>query len=270
MAPSRTAPTPDFLIVGAMKAGTTTLYRDLCLHPEIYMPAEKEPETLVRLGGDLARIADDYRSLFRFAPPNAVKGEASTAYTKRPMHEGVAQRALQICGPDLRIVYLRRDPVKRIVSHYKHAVGLGETDLPFEEAVEQDPLYVDISRYDWQIEPWLEAFGETAVLQLQFEDYIRDRRSVARKVCAHLGADPERLPPVDEDAAFNASDDKPVARSGLGRAIVASRFYQRIAKPFVPASLRDRARDALLPKARPSEVNLTSEFLADLIRRTST
>ena len=52
---------PDFLIIGAMKAGTTTLYRDLELHPQIFLPQEKEPETLVSLGDDLLAMAADYR-----------------------------------------------------------------------------------------------------------------------------------------------------------------------------------------------------------------
>ncbi|WP_396593044.1 sulfotransferase family protein [Brevundimonas sp. R86498] len=251
-------PLPDFLIVGAMKAGTTTLYRDLSLHPDIHMPAEKEPETLVGFDGDLARIRRDYASLFRFAPAGSVRGEASTAYTKRPLYEGVAARAREVCGPALRIIYLRRDPVKRIVSHYKHAVGLGQTDLPFDAAVRTDPLYVSISRYDWQISPWIEAFGEDAVLQLEFETYVRDRQGVTKRACAHLGVDPERLPSVDADAAFNASDYKPVARAGLARAIVESRLYQRLAKPLLPEALRERARQTL-PKAEPVEVVVTDE-----------
>ena len=249
-----------------MKAGTTTLYRDLSLHPDIYMPPEKEPETLVKLGGDAARIIRDYASLFRFAPVGAIRGEASTAYTKRPKHEGVADMARQVCGPELRIVYLRRDPLKRIISHYKHAFGSGETSLSFEDAVQSDPLYVAISRYDWQIQPWLDAFGSEGVLQLSFEDYVKDRQGVARQVCAHIGINPDRLPPVNDNAAFNASDNKPVARSRLTQALVASRFYQRIAKPLIPASLRDRARNTL-PKAPPVEVILSAESRSALMSR---
>ena len=90
---------PDFLIVGAMKAGTTTLYRDLSGHPGIYLPEEKEPETLVRFGNDEAAILRDYKSLLGRSPKGALTGEASTVYTKRPLHEGVAERAWRICGP---------------------------------------------------------------------------------------------------------------------------------------------------------------------------
>lgn len=250
---------PDFLIVGAMKAGTTTLYRDLCLHPDIHMPAEKEPETLVRFGDDMDAARRDYASLLRFAKPGAIRGEASTAYTKRPRNEGVAERARVLLGPELKLVYLRRDPIKRIISHYKHDIGLGYTRQSFEAAVTHDPLYLAISRYDWQIAPWIAAFGEPAVLQLDFETYVRDRQEVARRVCAHIGVDPHRLPPVNDNAAFNASDHKPVARSSLTRALVASRLYQRVAKPFIPTALRDRARQAL-PKAEPVEVTVTPEM----------
>lgn len=84
---------PDFLIIGAMKAGTTTLYRDLVDHPNIFLPEQKEPNTLVMYGSDMRRIIDDYASLFARSPQDAICGEASTAYTKRPDNEGVAARA---------------------------------------------------------------------------------------------------------------------------------------------------------------------------------
>lgn len=254
--PPRSSHLPDFLIVGAMKAGTTTLYRDLAPHPEIFLPAEKEPETLVRFGDHVDAVRRDYRSLFAPAPKGAIKGEASTAYTKRPTFDGAAAMAKHLCGPDLKIIYLRRDPVKRIVSHYKHAVVEGATDLPFQAAIEADPLYIAISRYDWQIAPWIEAFGEAAVLQLEFETYVHDRQGVAGQVCTFIGADPAKLPAIAPDIAFNASDHKAVARSGLARNLLESRLYQRILKPLISPNLRDRAR-ALLPKAGVVDVTLS-------------
>ncbi len=89
---------PDFLVVGAMKGGTTTLYFDLGAHPDLHLPEPKEPEVLVR-HADPAAIREAYAAHFRNARPGQLCGEASTVYTKRPDHEGVAERARQASGP---------------------------------------------------------------------------------------------------------------------------------------------------------------------------
>ena len=257
---------PDFLIIGAMKAGTTTLFRDLSGHPGLFLPEEKEPETLVRFGDRDDQIRADFASLFARADAAHLCGEASTAYTKRPDNEGVAARALRICGPNLRLIHLTRNPVGRAVSHYKHDVGQKYQDKPFDEAVRRDHRYVDYSRYAWQLAPWVEAFGEDALLRLSFEDYVRDRHGTAQRVCAFLGLDPALLPPLEEDKAFNASDGKPVATNAVTRALVGSRFYQRRLKNLVPQNLRHRAYHLLLPKAPKLVVTIddaTRNFLEE-------
>ena len=257
---------PDFLVIGAMKAGTTTLYRDLERHPDVFLPQEKEPETLVRFGDDAAAIARDYRSLFRGARPDQVRGEASTAYTKRPDAEGVAQRALDICGPGLRIVYLMRDPVRRLVSHYRHEYGLGETDLAFADALVRHDRYFDYGRYAWQIEPWLAAFPRENFLFLDFEAYVADRPAALDLVCRHVGIDPVRMPEPEEARAFNKSEGKPVARGLAGR-LVGSPLYQRGLKRVVPRMLREKAMNTLLPRARDATADLSSETENELRAR---
>ncbi|MEZ5841292.1 MAG: sulfotransferase [Hyphomicrobiales bacterium] len=260
------APVPDFLIIGAMKAGTTTLYRDLIGHPGLHLPEEKEPETLVRHGDDRAAILADYRSLFSHARPGQLCGEASTAYTKRPLHAGVAERAREICGPNLRLVHLTRAPMKRIISHFKHEYGLGAVGADINHEVLADPKFVDWSRYDWQLEPWIAVFGEEALLRLSFEDYISDRVGTVSRVLSHLGLDLARMPELRLDRAFNASDNKPTA-AGLYGSFVNSRFYQRTVKPNVPWYLRDAVARAILPKKKMPPTNLSPSVRAELERR---
>src|SRR5262245_34426917 len=84
---------PDFLIVGAMKAGTTSLHRDLNLHPQIFLPEEKEPEGLCHDRVLSARGRRRYARLFRPSRAGQMRGEASTAYTKLPEWQGVPARA---------------------------------------------------------------------------------------------------------------------------------------------------------------------------------
>ncbi|MGV8833394.1 MAG: sulfotransferase family protein [Devosia sp.] len=257
---------PDFLIIGAMKAGTTTLFRDLVHHPQLYMPAEKEPETLTKFAGDADAIAQDYRSLFGRTAPGQIKGEASTAYAKRPDHEGVAIQALDTCGPKLKLIYLTRDPIRRIVSQYRHEYGLGEVDEDIDTAVLKHHRYVAYSRYDWQIEPWRVAFGDSNLLVLSFEDYIANRQKIGRRVCSFLGVDPDRLPPVETDRAFNANEGKLVPQ-GIWKEVVASLWYQRLAKPLLPRAIRDGLANRVLSPARASQDQLSPQTEAMLKTR---
>ncbi|QDZ10715.1 sulfotransferase family protein [Devosia ginsengisoli] len=256
---------PDFLIVGSMKAGTTTLYRDLVQHPDIFLPQEKEPETLVRFGEDDRAILEDYRSLMRPAATGQICGEASTAYTKRPDHEGVAERALRICGAKLKIIYLTREPISRIVSQYRHELALGLVQEPLNQAVLANGRYVAYSRYDWQLAPWLAALGPDNVLVLRFEDYVARRAETVGRICQFLGVS---APAGDFDRAFNTSEGKMVPR-GLWKAVVASRFYQRQIKPLVPVGMRERMAGRVLTPVQQQVGELepqTRERLAEALR----
>jgi hypothetical protein len=249
---------PAFLIIGAMKAGTTTLYRDMSAHPDVFLPQDKEPDVLVK-HDRLADMRREYASLFRSAAKGQMTGEASTAYTKRPTHEGVAGKALALCGPDLKLIYIRRDPVKRIVSQYQHERQHGFISLPFDQALRAIPRLVDYSRYDWQVAPWIAAFGAGNVLQLDLEHYSRDRLDTLDRVCTFLGLDASRMRRIDKQAAYNRGDEQKKIENPVLRAIILSRFYQRGLKNLVPRGLRDRGRKVLLRPPRIEAVHATDE-----------
>lgn len=246
---------PNFLIIGAMKAGTTTLYDDLCRFSSVYMPPEKEPEGLLQ--ADEPAQLRRYERCFSAAKAGQLVGEASTAYAKRPEHEGVAETAARILGRDLKVIYLMRDPVRRIVSQYQHEVGLGLEQRPISTAVREDPRYVAFSRYGYQIEPWLDVFGAEQICLLNFEAYVARRSETLARVAAFLGID-EPIP-AELGGARNASSGKAVAKGLWGR-VARSQFYLYRIKPYLPISLRDAAKDRLLPKAvEASDQRLDSE-----------
>lgn len=242
---------PSFLLIGAMKAGTTTLYADLARHPEIFLPEQKEPETLTRFT-DPESIRSDYRSLLRRARLGQICGEASTAYTKRPVFEGVADRALEILGPNLRLIYLRRNPLSRIISQYRHDVQQRRTSLPFSQALREKPEYIDFSRYDWQLAPWRACFGDASILDLSLETYAATREKTVRRVLQHIGVDPRRLSGLDATQIVNSASEMKQIDNPLLNTLIRSKAYQRGIKPLIARSLRGRARQAIL--ARPLEV----------------
>ncbi|MEO0422129.1 MAG: sulfotransferase [Pseudomonadota bacterium] len=235
-----------FLLIGAMKSGTTALFDDVVTHPAIHAPSMKEPADLtddaVLTEAGLAR----YLKIFDGAPREAWCAEASTAYTKLPAFTGVAARALALFGPELRLVFIGRDPVDRLRSHYRHDVAKGAYRGDLVQALEELPLLREVSRYDRQLAPWRAAFGDDALLVLRFDDYVADPEASVERVWSHLG-----LAPVTSSlgAQRNASAQKRVPR-GLLRAAIQSDLYSRTLRRLLPEKLRAQLKAVLVPKGQ--------------------
>ena len=198
---------PTFLVIGAMKAGTTSLYHYLRAHPQVFMPAIKAPEFFVA-ESNWTRGIDWYRRLFVLTGAEAVAlGEASNAYTKYPQFAGVPQRiAAHI--PDARLVYVVRDPIQRIWSHYRTRVREGSEKAPIERAVFDNPIYLDFCRYSVQLQQYLEYFPQEQLLVITSEDLREVREATMRRVYGFLGVDANFVP-ADLDREFYRTDDQP-------------------------------------------------------------
>jgi sulfotransferase family protein len=189
----RVAVLPNFLIIGAAKSGTTSLYRYLRDHPQVFMAQSKELKfftSRTRWGfgpGWYARQFSD-------ADGAVAIGEASPSYTRYPQHRGVPERIAQVL-PDARLVYLIRHPIERIRSHYLHRVLQGKERAPLDQAVLKDPSYLDTSRYAMQIEQYLEWFARAQLLVITAEALRRDRLETLRRVWEFLGVDAGWRPP---------------------------------------------------------------------------
>jgi hypothetical protein len=202
-----TGPLPNFLIIGAMKAGTTSLYHYLRAHPQVFMPQYKAPEFFAG-ESHWRRGIEWYRAQFASAGPDAVAiGEASNVYAKYPQYRGVPERIATYI-PDARLIYVVRDPIERIRSHYQTRVVEGSEKASFEEAVFENSIYLDCSRYALQLEQYLEYFPPEQLLVITAEQLRGARHATIRAVYEFIGVDPEFVPPnLDRD--FYQSKDKP-------------------------------------------------------------
>jgi hypothetical protein len=183
---------PTFLVIGAMKAGTTSLWAYLRAHPEVFMPAEKELDFFVAEKA-WGRGLDWYRGLFAPGAAARARGEASTNYTKHPLFAGVAERIARVL-PDARLVYLVRHPIERIRSHYAHAVAAGWERRPLGRALREEPQYLDVSRYAHQLTEYLRYFDRSQLLVVGAEQLRDDRAATLRRVLAFIGVDPTVAP----------------------------------------------------------------------------
>lgn len=163
----------QFFLIGAMKAGTSTLYKYLAAHPDIYGTPRKEPRFFA-IPQPSAAETRAYAALYEGRTSEPWAFEASTAYTKYPMLPGVPER-IHAAHPDALLIYMVRDPIERICSAYLHNRAEGREQRPFEEAVfAGSQEYLNVSKYHMQIERYLQLFPRERLLVLLFEDFVAD------------------------------------------------------------------------------------------------
>jgi Sulfotransferase domain len=179
---------PNLIVVGGLKCGTTSLHHYLNLHPEVAMSRPKELNFFVaELNWELG--PEWYASHFERSAP--VRGESSPHYTNLPRFAGVAERMRDLLA-DARVIYMVRDPVDRMLSHYLHNVGGGYESRALDEALsDPDSAYVARSRYAMQVEPYLAAFGPERVLIISREELGSQRARTVRRTFEFCGVDPE-------------------------------------------------------------------------------
>ncbi|MDE3085339.1 MAG: sulfotransferase domain-containing protein [Acidobacteriota bacterium] len=108
---------PTFIVIGARKSGTSSLWEYLKGHPGIFVPEEeKEPKFFVEERGWGAGL-EWYEGLFAGAREDQARGELSTDYTAFPLYTGVPAR-MKALLPDVRLVYVMRDPIEHLRSAY--------------------------------------------------------------------------------------------------------------------------------------------------------
>lgn len=197
---------PNFLIIGAMKSGTTSLYHYLRGHPEVFMASAKEPG-FFSVNWDLGMSW--YEEHFQTSNFSLAIGEASTNYTRFPQQAQVPSRIHRII-PDIRLIYLVRNPVERMLSHYRHAFVGGQEKRSIEQAI-WDPRYLVTSCYALQIEQYLEVFPRDQILLITSESLKRDRARTLQAVFRFIGVDPGWVS-AEEALEFNRTAEKEIGR----------------------------------------------------------
>lgn len=242
-----------------MKGGTTSLFRYLGTHPEVSVSRMKETNFFFRHRDDERRLAW-YRD--QFDPDKPARGEASPNYTKRHVRAGVAER-IAATLPDVRLLFVARDPVARIVSHYVHNLAHGRETRPFSEAVANDDRYVETSRYAYQLEPFLEHFPREHIMVVDSDDLRDDTATTMRAVFSLIGVRADHTP-TNTGTQFHQSSHKTLS-SPLERR-VADRRVRALLRPLLPARLSERPR-IQRPEPTPADMELLTRALRDDARR---
>jgi hypothetical protein len=241
-------PLPDFIIIGAMKCGTSTLATQLGLQEGIFITTPKEPNFFS--DDDIhARGLAWYESLFDHAAQNDLKGEASTHYTKRATHpEAVARMAAVFDAP--RLIYLIRDPVARLVSQYIHEWSMGTIRISLEAALDRHPELVDYSLYAHQLEPYVARFGTQHLLVTSLETMQDVPQQTLEQVCAFIGHNRQPVWRADHDRE-NASAER-IRRFPFHKLLFDNPAAAALRRTLVPQTIRDRIKRHRQMQTRPS------------------
>jgi hypothetical protein len=198
---------PNFLIIGAPRSGTTTLYASLLQHPDVFLSRPKEPMFFILEGGPErypgprspagARSLEEYQALFRGAELKKAVGEASPCYLFSPM----APYRIQHHIPDSKFIAILRNPVDRAYSHFIfHRMYGAEPLADFEKAVSAEEerkrkgwfflwAYRGMSLYGEQIERYFSIFQKRQFRFYLFEDLVSDPHGLLADIFRFLGVD---------------------------------------------------------------------------------
>lgn len=238
---------PNFIIIGAMKSATTSLHTQLASQPGIFMSEPKEPNFFSD-DEQYRRGTDWYLSLFADALEDELAGESSTHYTKLPDYPETVSRMRQLL-PKLKLVYVMRHPIDRLISHYIHQWTQNVIRCDINEAVERYSELVDVSRYSYQLSPYFDAYGKVAVLPVFHAALKRDPQRQLERIARHIGCG---APTAwnDDVTAQNVSSDR-LRRFAGRRLLVDSPPMAFLRRKLVPQSVRDRVKERLSMKERP-------------------
>ncbi len=258
---------PDFVIIGAMKCGTSTLHAQLAAQAGFFMSEPKEPNFFSD-DDAFARGLDWYRGLFAEAGADAIKGESSTHYTKLPTHPHTIER-LASAIPDAKFIYVMRHPVDRLVSHYIHEWTQGVIGDPIDVAIEKHPELVDYSCYAYQLDPWIGRFGAARILPVFFERMTAEPDAELRRIAQFLGAS-NHVEWLSDLGPRNVSSERIRKFAGYSL-LVDNPLATFVRRRLVPKGVRDQVKANLQMRERPqlspaAAARLEEVFNADLAR----
>ena len=285
---------PDFLIIGAPKAGTTALHAALAQHPELFFSPVKEPKFFMCDGrrpeaqagpGDAHSVQEwvwrrrDYEGLFAGAPPNARRGESTPFY----LYDKAAHLRIAELVPNVQMIVVLRDPVDRAYSNWMHAWsdGLEPVDDFLSACKLEDERvsagwapfwhYRRLGLYGSQLEHLYRLFPRRQVHVLRYKDLVDTPIDTLNAICAFLGVEQNLLGLVPPENSRNfVKPSLPnhalarIVRAGAGAgAYVPPKLWRKLSVPLLWALQRE---GSTRPKLPVEQRRFLVRYFADDIR----
>lgn len=267
---------PDFIILGAGKGGTTSIYRYLEEHPQIFLPTTKELYFFAFEGEpDREGITDfeTYKTMFESALPDQVIGEVSSIYLFRPK----AAERIYHHVPNAKLIAILRHPAERAFSDYLFHVrnlhpsvidSAGNKPLGFEHFIKQDGYFVQIGFYYEQLKRYYDRFPAEQIKIYLFDDLVKDPDALMQDLFTFIGVAPDFKPDTEKrhnvsGAPKNAALYRLLKEKNPLRSAAAT-----VLKLFLPVEVRQNLRSRLIKQnlSRPTLQPEHRQRLIDIYR----
>ncbi|MGB3237648.1 MAG: sulfotransferase [Geitlerinemataceae cyanobacterium] len=243
---------PNFIIVGAGKGGTTSLYKYLQQHPQIFLPEKKELYFFAFEGEehpDGVTNFEDYQAMFQDAPEDKVIGEVSSVYLFRPK----AAERIHHYVPNAKLIASLRNPIDRAFSSYLMHVGDRhpsildpQTGKPIEfaEIVRNRGYFIQIGFYYQQLQRYYDRFDSSQIKIYLYEDLVSDNETLIRDMFGFVGVDET----FDPDTSQRHKVSGIPKNRMLHDLVMTKNPIRSIAASILKPILSDRTRDRIRSK----------------------
>src|SRR5699024_5423779 len=233
---------PTFIIIGAMKCGTSSLYHYLSLQPQVGMSDIKEVDYFIA-ENNFDKGQEWYHA--RFEGDYEAYGEASPNYSKAHYFKRVPERMHKLL-PNIKLIYLVRDPIERIISHYMHNYSEGREHKPIEEVLYnmKDNHYIMCSRYYWQLQHYLRYYSEVQLLVSPSYKLRDERNETLQQIFNYIWVDSSFYSSAIEEEKHQGSQR---LQKGRWRRIVLESPVIKALKGLVPDGIKEPVKKAKRP-----------------------
>ncbi|SFQ51443.1 sulfotransferase family protein [Parafilimonas terrae] len=274
----KNANVPNFLIVGAAKGGTTSIYNYLLQHPEVFLTRIKEPcffcfadsPPQYKIPPNTIFSFEEYKELFKNSDKYKMKGEATAIYLY--LYESTIKNIKKYLPDyeDLNIIMILRNPVDRAFSQYMHNVRDMREDATFEEAIAAEKLrkekntntdffYLERGYYSEQVKAYLENFKNVKIYL--FEDLISSPENLMKDLCDFLK--------INSSIKFNTNEKFNVSGRPKSKFLIRLVKENSVLKQFLKMIIpkKSRKKFAASVKNKVYAINLQKEKINPEIKK---
>lgn len=261
---------PNFVGIGAPRAGSSWLHGLLSSHPDVYMPTRRKE---IMFFSELYDRGLEHYAGFFPGDEDARRFTAIGEITPQYLYDPACIERIAAVPQIEKLLLIVRNPIERTWSHYTHRVWREKQLLPIERYIGIDPRVRDWSLYAKHLRPWLERFGRERVLMLVHEHAVKDPAGTKAELGAFLGIDPSRFP-GDAGGQRVGMGGVPQRRRLAAAVSKASISVRRLGLDWVPNAIKrtglrevilgKRSRDALPPMSDETRDQLWETFAPDI------
>jgi hypothetical protein len=248
---------PNCIVIGAMKAGTTSLHHYLDAHPDISMTHPKETHYFSK-DESWGKGEGWYLSQFE-GMDTQIRGETSPSYSKFPMRPHVPKRMYDLL-PNAKLIYLLRDPIDRIISQYRHSCG---RDKSIDTVIKENKKeHVAPSKYHMQLSQYIEYYDFSDILILESNNLWNNTEGVVQKTYRFLGINDSFTSPAFAEKRYQTDNRK--EKSAFEKFVLDTLNGRSWLKPRIPQWVLRKYQKLLKTKKDTTDYELDAELRSEL------